>query len=114
MGFAKGFTHPTNYELRSVARQAVLNLHDGQITEFVSIPLCKNISVFNTPKSHLELFASHLTRGALAIVTNAGRDAVDAAASGAQRDAGQVDEICERSNGELTNDVVAYGEVVWS
>jgi hypothetical protein len=49
------------------------------------------------------------------IVTDAGRDAVDAAALGAQRDAGRVMQMaCERSNGELTNDVAAYGEVVWS
>ena len=49
------------------------------------------------------------------IVTDAGRDAVDAAASGAQRGcrAGWR-KACERSNGELTNDVAAYGEVVWS
>jgi hypothetical protein len=44
-----------------------------------------------------------------------GADAVDAAALGAQRDgrAGRR-KARERSNGELTNDVVAYGEVVWS
>jgi hypothetical protein len=49
------------------------------------------------------------------IVTDAGRDAVDAAASGAQRD-GRAGwrKARERSNGELTNDVAAYGEVVWS
>ena len=42
-------------------------------------------------------------------------DAVDAAALGAQRD-GRAGwrKACERSNGELTSDVVAYGEVVWS
>ncbi len=44
-----------------------------------------------------------------------GADAVDAAALGAQRDgrAGLM-RACERSNGELTNDVAADGEVVWS
>ena len=49
------------------------------------------------------------------IVTDAGRDAVDAAALGEQRDcrAGWR-KACERSNGALTNDVAAYGEVVWS
>ncbi len=49
------------------------------------------------------------------IVTDAGRDAVDAAALGAQRD-GRAGwrKTRERSNGELTNDVAAYGEVVWS
>ena len=42
-------------------------------------------------------------------------DAVDAAALGAQRGcrAGWR-KACERSNGERTNDVAAYGEVVWS
>src|SRR6266581_1898877 len=75
----------------------------------------KNISVPIHPKSDLELFASHPTEGRIAIVTDAGRDAVDAAASGAQCD-GRAGwrKARERSNGELTNDVAAYGEVVWS
>ena len=75
----------------------------------------KNISVPTHPKSDLELFASHPTRGRIAIVTDAGWVAVDAAASGAQRD-GRAGwrKARERSNGELTNDVAAYGEVVWS
>src|SRR6266581_7183996 len=50
----------------------------------------KNISVPTYPKSDLELFASHPTEGRIAIVTDAGRDAVDAAASGVKRDAGRV------------------------
>jgi hypothetical protein len=51
----------------------------------------------------------------MGMVTDAGWGAVDAAASGAQRDrrAGWR-KARERSNGELTNDVAAYGEVVWS
>jgi hypothetical protein len=49
----------------------------------------------------------------LAIVTTLGRDAVDAAASGAQVVAGRV-QIRERSGGAPTNDAEAYGEVVWS
>src|ERR1700737_5180482 len=36
----------------------------GGLLTGVSSPLCKNISVFTPPKSHLELFASHPTRGA--------------------------------------------------
>jgi hypothetical protein len=45
-----------------------------------------------------------------------GWGAVDAAVSGAQRDAGRVSlvEVRELSNGELTNGTDAYGEVVWS
>jgi len=75
----------------------------------------KNISVPTYPKSDLELFASRPTEGRIRIVRDAGWDAVDAAASGAQRD-GRAGwrKARERSNGELTNDVAAYGEVVWS
>ena len=49
------------------------------------------------------------------IVTDAGWDAVDAAALGAQRGcrAGWR-KACERSNGEQTNDAAAYGKIVWS
>ena len=49
------------------------------------------------------------------IVTNAGRDAVDATVSARKwsRRAGLLSD-CERSSGTQTNDVVADGEVVWS
>ena len=59
--------------------------------------------------------ASRPTEGRIRIVRDAGWDAVDAAALGAQRD-GRAGwrKARERSNGELTNDVAAYGEVVWS
>jgi hypothetical protein len=50
----------------------------------------KNISVPTYPKSILELSPSRPTEGRIAIVTDAGWDAVDAAALGAQRDAGRV------------------------
>ena len=50
----------------------------------------KNISVPTYPKSRLELSLSRPTEGRIAIVTDAGWDAVDAAALGAQRDAGRV------------------------
>jgi hypothetical protein len=47
-------------------------------------------------------------QGRIAIVTDAGWDAVDAAASGVKRDAGRVRlRIRERSNGALTNDVAS-------
>src|SRR6266568_1638754 len=80
---------------------------------FVSSPLCKNISVFIHPKSSLELFASRPHKGRIAIVTDAARDAVDAAAFCARWIAGQVS-ACEQSPSVRTRDVVAYGEVVWS
>ena len=75
----------------------------------------KNISVPTPPKSNLQLSHPTPPEGRIAIVTDAGWGAVDAAASGAQRGcrAGWR-KARERSNGELTNDVVAYGEVVWS
>ena len=52
----------------------------------------KDISVPTYPKSDLELFASRPTEGRIRIVRDAGWDAVDAAALGAQRDAGRVGE----------------------
>jgi hypothetical protein len=52
----------------------------------------KNIPVPTGPKSHLELSLSRSTEGRIAIVTDAGWDAVDAAALSAQRDAGRVGE----------------------
>jgi hypothetical protein len=55
-------------------------------------------------------------RGALAIVIDAGSDAVDAAALGAQvncRAGSGLSQIRERSNGAQTNDAAAYGQAVW-
>jgi hypothetical protein len=46
----------------------------------------KNILVPTYPKSPLELLPSHPTEGRIAIVTDAGWDAVDAAAFCARRD----------------------------
>src|SRR5258705_689948 len=75
----------------------------------------KNISVPTHPKSNLQLSHPTPPEGRIAIVTDAGRDAVDAAALGAQRGR----RACwrkarERSNGEQTNDADAYGKIVWS
>jgi hypothetical protein len=52
----------------------------------------KNISVPTPPKSNLQLSHPTPPEGRIAIVTDAGWGAVDAAASGAQRDAGRVGE----------------------
>jgi hypothetical protein len=75
----------------------------------------KNISIPTYPKSMASFRHPTPPEGRIAIVTDAGWDAVDAAASGAQRD-GRAGwrKARERSNGALTNDVAAYGEVVWS
>jgi hypothetical protein len=80
---AKGAAPRPGHE-RRFHRHGVICPSGGLLTG-VSSPVCKNISVSTHPKSSLELWPSHPTRGALAIVTNAGRDAVDAAASCAQR-----------------------------
>jgi hypothetical protein len=52
--------------------------------------------------------------GRLAIVTNAGRDAVDAAASARERGRRAGLWACERFHSAQTNDAEADGEVVWS
>jgi hypothetical protein len=52
--------------------------------------------------------------GRIAIVTNAGWVAVDAAASCARWDRRADREICERLPSERTRDVAAYGKIVWS
>jgi hypothetical protein len=55
---------------------------------------------------------SHSTEGRFMIVTNAGWDVVDAAASARKGVAGRVSR--ERAAGEQTNGADADGEVVWS
>jgi hypothetical protein len=61
----------------------------------LSSPVCKNIALPNSPKSSLEPPPSRPKEGRLAIVTDAGRDAMDA-------------------DVPLTNGTEADGEVVWS
>ena len=75
----------------------------------------KNISVPTHPKSDLELFASHPTRGAYHVRHGrgegcGGRGSVLRAMDGR---AGWR-KACERSPSVRTRDVAAYGEVVWS
>src|SRR6266852_83034 len=68
-------------------RRAVICPSGGLLTGLSSLisDFPKNISVPTPPKSILELSLSHPLQGRIAIVTDAGWDAVDAAASGAQR-----------------------------
>jgi hypothetical protein len=80
----------------------------------LSSPIFKNILLRRRPKSLLQLPSFRPPEGRIAIVTDAGWDAVDAAALGARRDAGRVDETCERSNGAQTNGAFADGKTVWS
>jgi hypothetical protein len=130
MGFAMGSTHPESLlelrSFRSCEKQTVLTikpahvicpsgcLSNGASICFSDFP--KNISVFTHPKSILELSPSRPTEGRFAIVTNVGHGMRWARQRQARNVvAGRVMQmVCERSNGELTNDVVAYGEVVWS
>jgi hypothetical protein len=73
----------------------LLILPDGQISKFVSSPLCKNISVFPKCESGYMICRPVPLEGRFAIVTDAGRDAVDADAP-------------------ITNGADADGEGVWS
>jgi hypothetical protein len=50
----------------------------GQITETLSSPRCKNISLSRLVETSLETAPSRPKEGRFAIVTDAGRDAVDA------------------------------------
>src|SRR6202022_4718897 len=60
----------------------LFDLPDGQISDSaiicLSSPLCKNILIFRRPKSLLYFPPSRSPEGRFAIVTNVGRDAVDA------------------------------------
>jgi hypothetical protein len=80
----------------------------------VSSPLCKNISLHPSGKSSLQIRAmpphkrgvsrSSRTRGGVRWTRQRqARNVMQGGFSG----------IRERSNGMLTNDVAAYGEVVW-
>jgi hypothetical protein len=79
----------------------------------MSSPFCKNILLRVLPKSLLNPSLSRPERGALRNVINAGRDAVAAAALKRVRDGRAGFMACERSNGALTKDAVADGQVVW-
>jgi hypothetical protein len=57
--------------------------HPGKSVSWLSSPVCKNISIHARPKSVLEPRRLVPHEGRIAIVTDAGWDAVDAAASGA-------------------------------
>jgi hypothetical protein len=73
----------------------LFNLPDGQISKNLSSPFCKNISVFQKCKPDYMICRPVPLEGRFAIVTDAGRDAVDADAP-------------------ITNGAEADGEGVWS
>jgi len=66
------------------------------------------------PKSNLHHSPFRSEEGRWPSSRTLGRDAVDAAASGARWESQGRLQACERSNGALTNDSAADGEVVWS
>jgi hypothetical protein len=82
-------------ELKNFVRFPSRILPDGQISEFHVQPLSKKYSDFPKAKSVVYPLPSRPTEGRFAIVTDAGRDAVDADAL-------------------LTNGADADGEGVWS
>jgi hypothetical protein len=64
---------------RNLRQQPATNQPDGQITKNLSSPSRKNIPLFIRPKSAVISVPSRLDkRGGSRVVTNAGRDAVDA------------------------------------
>jgi len=75
-------------------RGPATNQHDGQITKSMSSPSRKNIPLAPSGKSNAQLPPSCPTRGASAVVANAGQGAVDAMV-------------------RKTSASVAYGEIVW-
>ena len=83
----------------------------------LSSPSAENIPLAGLLETALGISPSDPTEGRIAIVTDAGLDAVDAAASGEQvncRAGFGLSQTRERSNGAQTNGVVAYGKTVWS
>jgi endogenous inhibitor of DNA gyrase (YacG/DUF329 family) len=84
-----GMTEPTASRERSDCPTT------GKSVIWLSSPFCKNILLNMSGKSEALIPPSRPTEGRLAIVTDAGRDAVDADAP-------------------LTNGAEADGEVVWS
>jgi hypothetical protein len=99
MGIAEFITGPAEGRTRwphpSYAPQI---LPDGQITDFRVQSSCEKYSALPRPQIKDYLTPSHPTEGRIMIVTDAGRDAVDAVASGAIVIAGRVS-ARERSNG---------------
>jgi hypothetical protein len=59
------------------SRNDGLRLPDGQISDFLSSPFCKNILIYRN-KNQSYIYSCSAPRGALAIVTDVGQDAVDA------------------------------------
>jgi hypothetical protein len=62
-----------------------LILPGGQISKILSIPICKNILIFRNP-NQVYIHCVHPTEGRIAIVTDAGLDAMDADSA--------LDELC--------------------
>jgi hypothetical protein len=88
------------------------DLPDGQITDFAVQPPLQKYSASPQTKITFIESPSRSEEGRWPSSRTLGRDAVDAAASGAQVVAGRVSR--ERSDGVPTNDAEADGEVVWS
>ena len=77
--------------------------------------LFAKIFPFTADPNQLYIPPSCPTEGRIAIVTDAGRDAVDAAAFCARWMAGRVGERPVSDHlSEQTNDADAYGKIVWS
>jgi hypothetical protein len=73
----------------------------------------KIFSFLRRANQFYQLAPSHPPRGALAIVTNAGWDAVDAAASARKVIAGRAKLVSDKRRARRTA-LIAYGKTVWS
>jgi hypothetical protein len=80
------------------SRGRVVICPTGSLLTPVSSPLCKNILLRHLVETDLLIPPSHPTEGRIMIVTNAGRDAVDAAAFCARGDrrAGSYEPVSDR------------------
>jgi len=77
--------------------------------------MLSKIFLFARDPNHIHILpVSSLNEGRIAIVTDVGWDAVDAAASARNRCCRAGLQACEQSNGAQTNGAEADGKTVWS
>jgi hypothetical protein len=109
--------HPAYAAYPSSRRDATpLGLVASNVATTPRLRQCAIAKIFPFRPDPNQLYIPHRlvpTEGRIAIVTDAGRDAVDAAALSARRGGRAGFMACEQPNGVLTRDAEADGEVVW-
>src|SRR5882762_10219065 len=99
---------------RSIADEGRAFTRKQPVGQISVQPGFEKYSAFGLAKINSITRPSHPTEGRIAIVTDAGWDAVDAAAFCARWDRRAGRKICERSTARGRETIAAYGEVVWS